>query len=55
MELMHAEKQRKEKKEFEQAKVDLVRSEEYFIMGQLHVWKKQFHLDDYAVIFALMP
>lgn len=44
MELMHAEKQRKEKKEFEQAKMDLV--------GQLNLLKRYCLLVYYMLKFT---
>uniref|UniRef100_A0A670ID42 UTP6 small subunit processome component n=1 Tax=Podarcis muralis TaxID=64176 RepID=A0A670ID42_PODMU len=44
MELMNAEKQRKEKKEFEQAKMDLVRNEMLFVMENFCLCQKQFPL-----------
>lgn len=46
MELMHAEKQRKEKKEFEQAKMDLV--------GQLNLLKSYCLLVYYMLKFTVL-
>lgn len=46
MELMHAEKQRKEKKEFEQAKMDLV--------GQLNLLKRYCLLVCYMLKFTVL-
>lgn len=46
MELMHAEKQRKEKKEFEQAKMDLV--------GQLSILKRYCLLVYYMLKFTVL-
>lgn len=46
MELMNAEKQRKEKKEFEQAKMDLV--------GQLNLLQRYFLLVYYMLKFTVL-